>query len=199
MSEAQSYDQPLTEDQGRTLLRLARQAIGGRLGLADQDPGLAGQLADPVFSRRQGTFVTLKIDQQLRGCIGSLSPFESIEKNIRRNAINAAFHDHRFKPLTAAEFEKVRISISVLTPGRPLEHGGGRDLAARLRPGVDGVTIARQGASATFLPQVWDQLPRPEDFLTQLCRKAGLPADAWLEPDLAVSTYQVQHFKEQPE
>lgn len=197
MPKAQDHYQPLTEAQGRTLIRLARRAIGGQLGLADQDPGLADQLADPIFSRRQGTFVTLKIDRQLRGCIGTLSPFESIKDGIRRNAVNAAFHDHRFNPLTAAEFEKVRISISVLTPSRPLEHDGGGDLVSRLRPGVDGVTIARQGASATFLPQVWEQLPRPEDFLTHLCLKAGLPADAWQQPDLAVSTYQVQHFEEQ--
>ncbi|MCF6289603.1 MAG: AmmeMemoRadiSam system protein A [Desulfobacterales bacterium] len=199
MIETQNHERPLTEAQGQTLIRLARQAIGRQLGLADQeDPGLADQLADPAFARQRATFVTLKINGRLRGCIGSLAAYESIVKNIRRNAVNAAFHDHRFKPLTATEFEKILISISVLTPSRPLEHGPGRDLIRSLRPGVDGVTVSRQGASATFLPQVWDQLPRPEDFLTHLCLKAGLPADAWQQPDLAVSTYQVQYFKEQP-
>jgi AmmeMemoRadiSam system protein A len=188
----------LDPDQGRALVKLARLSLMERFGRRIPDFGfesLNATLAGEVFQRPCGTFVTLKLEGRLRGCIGTLSPSEPLAAGIRRNALNAAFHDPRFAPLSEAEFNRVAIEISVLTvPGR-LEHGGGADLASRLTPHADGVVIRKGHASATFLPQVWEQLPRPEDFLTQLCLKAGLPRGAWKTEALEVSTYRVQHFE----
>jgi AmmeMemoRadiSam system protein A len=197
MSETQSSKQ-LTEKQGQVLVRLARETITKRLGLAVAgDRSLsAADLAAPVFQEKRGTFVTLKIKKQLRGCIGCLTPSESILAGIQRNAVNAAFNDPRFPALTAAELEQAEIEISILTNPLKLEYSDGDDLVKRLRPDIDGVIIGQGLARATFLPQVWEQLPRPEDFLAQLCCKACLPPDAWRQGDLEVSIYQVQYFHE---
>ena len=196
MNETASSFQ-LTEAQGQLLVRLARQTIARRLGRATEDVDLAAQAAkDPALQRRSGTFVTLKIDGRLRGCIGSLAAEEPIFEGVQRNALNAAFNDYRFAPLTAEELDQVTIEVSILTPPAPLAYRDADDLVGKLRPGVDGV-ILRQGArSATFLPQVWEQLPRPEAFLDHLCLKAGLRPEAWRRGEIQVSTYQVVYFEE---
>jgi len=155
-------------------------------------------LEDDGFKKHRGTFVTLTIDGQLRGCIGNIAPSEDILHGVRRNAVNAAFHDPRFHPLSKAEMERARIEVSILTKPQPLLFQGGRDLIEKLRIHVDGVIIQKGPAQATFLPQVWDQLPRPEDFLAHLCKKAGLSSDAWKKPGLNVLTYQIQYFVEEP-
>jgi AmmeMemoRadiSam system protein A len=116
---------------------------------------------------------------------------------VRENAVNAAFHDPRFHPLRESEVGRTRIEVSILTEPKPLVFHDGRDLAGKLRVHVDGVIVRKGYAAATFLPQVWEQLPAPEDFLSHLCRKAGLPPDAWNRPGLKVSIYQVQYFEEQ--
>jgi AmmeMemoRadiSam system protein A len=153
-------------------------------------------LADRAFQSRRGTFVTLTIDGQLRGCIGNLEASESIAEGIKRNAVNAAFHDPRFPQLDAKELDKIHIEVSILTDPQPLEYRGSKDLIAKLRPHVDGVILRQGSAVATFLPQVWEQLPRPETFLSNLCRKAGLPGDTWQKGQLEIMTYQVQYFEE---
>ena len=116
---------------------------------------------------------------------------------MRVNAINAAFRDPRFPPLSRDELNRIKIEVSILTNPRPLEYKDAQDLLAKLRPGIDGVIIKKGFHEATFLPQVWEQLPRKEDFLTHLCLKAGLDGDAWRRGDLEVSTYQVQAFEEE--
>ena len=191
--------QQLTPEQGRILLALARKTIAEELGrTADPDHSwsLAEALKDKAFSRRLATFVTLHLDGQLRGCIGTLTACEAVAENVRRNAINAAFQDPRFTPLAAAELAKIDIEVSVLTAPQPLAYGNGAYLPGCLRPGIDGVIIRKGLVAATFLPQVWDQLPHPEDFLARLCQKAGLPSRAWQDNDLEVSIYQVQYFSE---
>jgi AmmeMemoRadiSam system protein A len=197
MSETRISKQ-LTEKQGQLLVRLARETIAKRLGItaAGGRSLSATDLAEPVFQEKRGTFVTLKIKKQLRGCIGCLTPSETILAGIKRNAVNAAFNDPRFPPLTAVELEEAEIEISILTKPRKLEYSDGNDLVKKLRPDIDGVIISQGVARATFLPQVWEQLPRPEDFLAQLCCKACLPSDAWRQGDLEVSIYQVQYFHE---
>ncbi len=188
----------LTQEQGQVLVRLARQTIEEQVGLAPTDPVRPEELADPALQQRRGVFVTLNKRGMLRGCIGSLVGVEPLVEGVRRNAINAAFHDHRFPMVSADEVPELEIEVSVLTPPQPLSYGDGDDLVRRLRPRVDGVIIrAANGASATFLPQVWEQLPVPEVFLSHLCRKAGLPDDFWRTGELAVETYQVQYFKEE--
>lgn len=189
----------LTDEQGQTLVKLARLTLMRELRVtvpAGEAESLESKLKDPVLQRHSGTFVTLKIDGRLRGCIGSLSTAESIVDGIRHNAVNAAMRDPRFAPLSADELQDVDIEVSVLTPPRPLDFQGPRDLLSRLQVGKDGVIIRKGMASATFLPQVWEQLPRPEDFLSQLCLKAGLSAGAWKEDGLDVQIYRVQYFEE---
>jgi AmmeMemoRadiSam system protein A len=195
-AEKKSTD--LTENQGQILVRLARATIAARLGLADTISKLipGNSLADPAFQEQRGTFVTLKIRNQLRGCMGCLTPSESILAGIQRNATNAAFNDPRFPPLTAPELAEAEIEISILTNPRELEYSDGSDLLKKLRPNIDGVIISKGMARATFLPQVWEQLPRTEDFLAHLCRKAGLSPDAWQGGELGVAIYQVQYFHE---
>jgi len=184
----------ITRSQAEQLLQLARRTIEAQLGnsVATETPP-----SDPVYREAAATFVTLKIDGQLRGCIGSLEPSGSLWDNVRSNAINAAFHDTRFRPLSKEELASVHIDISLLTPPKPLEYLDGDDLAAKLRPGIDGVILRHGRAGATFLPQVWEQLPTPELFLGHLCRKAGLPESCWREDHPRIELYQVQHFEEQ--
>ena len=191
----------LTPDQGRTLVELARFTLMERFNrrLPDsQKADLEARLEDDTLQVHSGTFVTLKIGGQLRGCIGNLVGYESIVDGIRSNTVNAAFHDPRFRRLTSKELDRITIEVSVLTLPQPLEYSGSEGLVAKLRPGIDGVTIRKGAAGSTFLPQVWEQLPDPETFLSHLCMKAGLAADAWHHGDLEIETYQVQYFEESP-
>jgi AmmeMemoRadiSam system protein A len=154
-------------------------------------------MTDSVFKQKRGTFVTLTIDKQLRGCIGNLDSTDSIVDGIERNAVNAAFRDPRFPPLKAGELDRVDIEVSILTEPQPLKYKDSEDLLSKLRVNVDGVILRKGSASATFLPQVWAQLPQPETFLSHLCSKAGLSPDAWKEGNLDILTYQVQCFEEE--
>jgi AmmeMemoRadiSam system protein A len=190
---------PIPPAKGALLLRLARLALAEKLqgGLSPAEAeSRRAALADPELQAVRATFVTLKRGGELRGCIGTLCACEPLAASVRRNSCNAAFCDPRFPPLAAAELAGVTIEVSVLSEPRRLEAAGAEELLRRLRPGVDGVVLRRGGAGATFLPQVWDQLARKEDFLKHLCLKAGLPRDAWREAGTEVSTYQVQHFEE---
>ena len=189
----------LTSEQGQLLVRLARQTIETQLGkppTEEESGALEKALGDDIFQTQCGVFVTLKISHNLRGCIGSLFGLTPIRKGIKENAVNAAFRDPRFKPLTLDELSKVTIEVSVLSHPEPLAYEDGDDLIAKLRPHLDGVIIRKGSASSTFLPQVWEQLPKPHDFLGHLCLKAGLLADEWRTGQLEVSTYQVQYFEE---
>lgn len=196
MQNSIDSSQPLKTHQGQALVKLARQTIAERLGKKSikVDPDA---MADIAFQDHRGTFVTLTINKQLRGCIGNLDSTESILAGIKRNAVNAAFHDPRFPALKAHELDQVDIEISILTEPHRLEYGDSKDLLAKLRVHVDGVILSKGPANATFLPQVWEQLPKPEQFLSHLCMKAGLPADDWEKSRLEILTYQVQYFEEE--
>jgi AmmeMemoRadiSam system protein A len=185
----------LTEEEGRHLLVSARKAI--ECQLFDRKGDLDSSADLPAkFLERRGTFVTLTIHGNLRGCIGHIVPQESLIEGIRVNAINAAFRDPRFRPLSRKEWEDVKIEVSILTEPKPLPYTDSNDLLRRLRPGTDGLIIKKGYCEATFLPQVWEQLPKKQEFLRHLCLKAGLEGDAWKDGDLEVSTYQVQAFEE---
>lgn len=187
----------LTEQHGKILIKLARQAIERHLGLQESGPISPESLADPVLQEHRAVFVTLNKHGQLRGCIGSLIASESIVDGVRRHAVNAAFHDQRFSPVAAEELRDLTIDLSVLTEPEALGYEDCADLVAKLRPGIDGVILRDSSwACATFLPQVWDQLPTCEHFLCHLCSKAGLPENAWQRQRLTYQTYQVQYFKE---
>jgi AmmeMemoRadiSam system protein A len=195
----QSDRQKLSSEQGQVLLKLVRRTLADRF--AQKTPQketdeLDRALNDSCFQALNGTFVTLTLNRQLRGCIGNLAADEPIRTGVRRNAINAAFHDPRFAPLGAADLDKIEIEVSILSEPRPLDYRDSSDLLAKLRPGIDGVIVRKGSASATFLPQVWDQLPQARDFLSNLCAKAGLSKDAWENTRLDISVYEVQHFAE---
>jgi len=187
----------LTEQEGQLLIRLARLTLEEKLRLsAGIDREFAAQLDQEAFRRKVGTFVTLTRDGALRGCIGNLSAAVSLLEGVRCNALYAAFEDHRFRPLAAEELPLVRIELSILTESVEISYDDPQQLLSLLRPHVDGVILRKGGCSATFLPQVWEQLPDPVIFLSQLCCKAHLPPDAWRREHPEIRTYQVQKFKE---
>jgi AmmeMemoRadiSam system protein A len=196
MQNKTEFSRPLTKHQGQALVSLARQTLAQRLG--KKSVGVDPQvLAHEIFQDHRGTFVTLTVNKQLRGCIGNLDATKSIIDGIKYNAVNSAFHDPRFSPLKARELDQVNIEVSILTEPAPLEYKNSKELLSKLRPHVDGVILSKGSASATFLPQVWEQLPRTEQFLSHLCMKAGLPADEWKKGRLEILTYQVQYFEEE--
>ena len=185
----------LTEEEGRYLITVARKTIENRL-FNRKDQSQSDADVSPKYSERRGTFVTLTIDGNLRGCIGHIIPQESLIKGVRVNAINAAFRDPRFRPLSNKEWERIKIEVSILTDPKPLDYSDADDLLNKLRPGIDGVIIKKGFSQATFLPQVWEQLPDKKEFLTHLCTKARLDGSEWKRGELEVSTYQAQAFEE---
>jgi len=147
----------------------------------------------PALSARRASFVTLKRNGDLRGCIGSLAPVSSLVEDVARNAFAAAFRDPRFPPLAAAELEELELGISVLGPTEPVEFGSEVDLRGMLRPGIDGLVLQDGRHRGTFLPAVWESLPKPADFLDHLKQKAGLPRDYWSDT-LEIKRYTTESF-----
>lgn len=182
---------PENTDLGLQLLSLARRAIAHRLGLGPAaQPG-----EDPRLHDRGATFVTLTQDGELRGCIGSLRRQRNLGDDLIHNAVAAACEDPRFAPLTPAEFDAVRIEVSLLSEPDFLEFSDEADLLRQLRPHVDGLILFAGCRSATFLPQVWESLPEPRQFLAALKRKAGMPADRPVD-GLMAARYTVQKWEE---
>ena len=182
-----------TDPLGAALLALARHAIAARLGQATA-PFEAPPL--PELTAPGASFVTLTQDNALRGCIGSLEAHRPLADDVVANALAAAFRDPRFPPLAADELAVTRIEVSLLAPAEPLPCADEAEALERLRPGIDGLILSCGAQRATFLPQVWDSLPQPHDFLAQLKRKAGLPADYW-SPQLKLERYRVRKWKEE--
>ena len=177
-------------DLGRTLLTIARSAIGAELGFRP-----AAEASHAALGRPAATFVTLKVEDELRGCIGTLKPLRPLGVDVRANAIAAAFRDPRFPPVAAVEFEAISVEVSLLSVDERLDVRDEEDLLARLRPDIDGLVLEYGRHRATFLPQVWESLPDPRSFLVALKRKAGLSADFW-SPQVNVSRYGVTKWKE---
>ncbi len=191
---AESRDaQPGESEKGRTLLTMARAEIGAKLGAAPAQPIAATWLREPG-----ATFVTLTRQGELRGCIGTLEAYRPLELDVRENAVTAAFRDPRFLPLSRAEFDDIRVEVSLLSPPQPIAVRDEAAALAALRPHVDGVVFEYGQARSTFLPQVWEQLPDPAEFLAHLKRKAGLPADFWAE-QVRLSRYTVNKWQESGE
>lgn len=187
----------LDDNARKVLLKCARSAIMNALGLpvADDECVKSADIAQSLKTPR-GCFVTLTIRGRLRGCIGTIEPIMPLLDAVEKNARNAAFNDPRFSPLTEEEFKKIEIEVSVLTPPRRLDFGDAQELKQKLVPEKHGVILHREGRSAVFLPQVWKQLPKKEQFLENLCLKCGLPANAWQEPGTEVSVYEAEFFSE---
>ena len=177
-------------ERGSVLLAHARSSIAAAL------ERFAAPAPEPAFLRDPGaTFVTLRKRGDLRGCIGSLAPRRPLREDVRANALAAAFDDPRFPPLSAAEYEALDIEVSLLSAATPLAVTDESELHAQLRAGIDGLILEYRSRRSTFLPQVWDALPQPRDFVDELKRKAGLPRGFWSE-ELRFARYTVEKFSE---
>lgn len=188
-------EQTLSDEERGLLLRIARQALAGavmgqpmsRVNLAE----LPTRLNEPGAS-----FVTLTIHGLLRGCVGTLEAYQSLAEDVQEHAIAAGLQDYRFPPVQAEELNQIEIEVSRLSEPRPLSYATPQELLQRLRPGVDGVVLRDGMRRATFLPQVWEKLPDPAEFLEHLCAKMGADPDLWKRKKLEVLVYQVEEFHE---
>jgi len=180
---------------GELLLEIARNSIASEFGIEKRKDTKELEKKYPELKNKQATFVTLTIDGQLRGCIGSIIPHRSLLNDIVSNAKSAAFGDPRFLPLTLEEFKKVKIEVSLLTVPKFLEYSDIDDLRSKIRLGIDGVILQCDGKQATFLPQVWEELNSFDLFFAHLCLKASLEQNC-LECHPQIFTYQVEKFCE---
>lgn len=177
----------LTRSGQMILLDLARASI--RQGVQQGRPltvVLEGLAAELIVKR--ASFVTLEKSGRLRGCIGSLEAWRPLVVDVVENAYAAAFRDPRFPPVQGDEADGLEIHLSLLTPAVAMNFSSEADLLAQLHPGVDGLILQEGSCRGTFLPSVWDELPTPQLFLSQLKRKAGLPADYW-SPRVRIMRY----------
>jgi MEMO1 family protein len=182
--------QPALDEAGTTLVALARNAIERSLLKAKE---IKSDL--PWLQQCGATFITLTKDGALRGCIGSLQAGRALATDVAENAMAAAFRDPRFGPVTADEWPRCRVEVSLLSAPKLMQFADEAELLAQLEPGVDGVILECDGRRSTFLPQVWESLPDKRAFVTELVKKAGLPADTRLGR-CRVSRYRVEKFHE---
>jgi AmmeMemoRadiSam system protein A len=183
---------------GKKLVQLARAVISRKLklpGASEIEPDLSDIPSD-LLGEKRGVFVTLQKNGRLRGCIGTIEPVKTVLNGVEENALHAAFNDARFEPVTPEELADIDVEVSLLTVPEKLRDSHPEELLKQITPFEDGVIVQKGHQRATFLPQVWEQLPEPEAFLTQLCQKARLDAHSWQTGDLTVFTYQVASFKE---
>ena len=176
-------------ERGNILLSIARKEVLSAFGHK------ISTMADPAWLEETGScFVTLTINGTLRGCIGSLKATRPLGQDLRQNARAAAFSDPRFPPVVFEELESLRFEVSLLSDLIPMEVGGEEETLCQLHPGM-GLVLETGYHRGTFLPQVWEQLPSPREFLKQLKLKAGLPGDYW-DASLRLLSYSVEKWKE---
>lgn len=178
-----------TDLKGRVLIAIARESIAA----ADEYRPPA-EWGDPWLRELGASFVTLRLHGDLRGCIGTIEAHRALGHDVAHNAHAAAYRDHRFAPLDATERVAVDVEVSVLSPRIPLAAASEDEAIALLRPHVDGVVLQYGFHQATFLPQVWETLPDPLDFLMELRLKARLPARFW-HAEVKLSRYTVEKYK----
>ncbi|ACN99406.1 conserved hypothetical protein [Sulfurihydrogenibium azorense Az-Fu1] len=187
----------ISEEEGKFLLKLARKSIEYYLTYRSILPIDERDIPFDNLKRKGASFVTIETKYgNLRGCIGSIIPYRPLYEDVVHNAVSAAVSDPRFPPLTLEELPNVKIKVSVLTYPKPLIYKDWKDLLEKLKPFEDGVIIKYKNHSATFLPDVWEEIPEKELFLSHLCLKAGLPPDFWKTGLLEVYTYKTIRFSE---
>ncbi len=186
----------LTSQEKEILLKIARESLEAKLRGEKLPPLNAPAQQTPHLQAEGATFVTLTINGKLRGCIGTLQAYQPLAKDVREHALDAALNDYRFPQVQLEELDSIQIEISRLSAPVPLEYADAEDLLAKLRPNVDGVVLRDGSRRATFLPQVWEQLPNARDFLSHLCQKMGARPDLWQHKKLDVLIYQVEEFSE---
>ncbi len=185
----------LTQEEQQLLLRLAREAL--ERGVRGETlPPLNGSSLPPRLQEAGATFITLTRDGDLRGCIGTLEPYQPLAEDVREHAVAAALEDPRFPPVRESELDRIQIEVSRLTRPVPLEYRDADDLLSKLRPHVDGVILRDGPRRSTFLPQVWEKIPGPAEFLENLCYKMGADPHLWRKKHLEVLVYQVEEFHE---
>ncbi len=178
-----------SDGRGAILIAIAREGVADEHGFARRTPRDEPWLAEPA-----ATFVTLRLDGELRGCIGSLEALRPLGEDVYANARGAAYRDTRFAPVAAQERDALEVEVSLLSTPQPIAVACEAEALAQLHPGVDGVIVQYENLCATFLPQVWEGLPDPLDFLCELRRKARLPPRFW-HPRLQISRYTVEKFR----
>lgn len=174
------------------LLAIAERSIAH--GLKQHAPYTpdAEQLANPI--KEDGAcFVTLHKAGELRGCIGSLEAQRPLYQDVAENAYAAAFRDPRFPPLREQEWSQLTLDISILLPASPIDAVDEEALLEQLRPGVDGLILQQGSRRATFLPSVWEMVPKPQEFLAHLKMKAGFSIDHWSE-QMRFYRYETESF-----
>jgi len=178
----------LKDTDKQLLLNLAYEAVKSKL--ENREVKIPADLPESLKQRR-ATFVTLMLGNKLRGCIGHLLPVQALYLDMIENARAAAFSDPRFIPLTRNELAELKIEISILNLPQKINFQSPEELTKYLQKVRPGVVLRKGHCQATFLPQIWDDLPAPEDFLTRLCLKAGLTLNAW-RTDAQIETYAVE-------
>lgn len=187
----------LTLEEQNILLRLAREAM--ERGVNGEKLSPLDEAALPPRLREKGSsFITLTVRGELRGCIGALEPYQSLAEDVREHAMAAALKDPRFPAVRKEELNEIQIEVSRLTRPIPLEYIDANDLLSKLRPHVDGVILRDNvtGRRGTFLPQVWEKISDPAEFLNNLCYKMGISENVWRSRPLEVLTYEVEEFHE---
>jgi AmmeMemoRadiSam system protein A len=179
------------------LLKLARSAVGFYLKEGKAPELKPGEVPHRKLVENGACFVTLHHGGKLRGCIGTLEAHRPLVFDVIDNALNAALGDPRFQAVSLEELPDVKFSISVLTAPKRLPVKGSGDLLGKLKPHKDGLTVRCGYACATFLPVVWKEIPAKRDFLSQLCMKAGLAPNAWMDTrEMEFYTYEAEEFSE---
>jgi hypothetical protein len=186
---------PLTDDDKRDLLRVARQSIESAVNCSLL-PEFALQDFSQVLQAPGASFVTLMQFGELRGCIGTIEAYQPLVQDVCEHAVSAAMDDYRFSPVLPEDVPNLSIEISRLTEPEKLDYGAPRDLLTLLHPHIDGVVLRDGHRRATFLPQVWEKVDTVEEFLEHLSRKMGAPSDYWRRKKLEVFTYRVEMFCE---
>jgi AmmeMemoRadiSam system protein B/AmmeMemoRadiSam system protein A len=187
----------LFPEEAEALTALARRALeaGVRGERGFQTPPELAARFPRIFAER-GAFVTLREAGALRGCIGTLEARQPLAEDVVQNAVNAALHDSRFSPVQPEELARISLSVSVLDKPRPLGPMAPEALLARLREARPGIILEFERRRSTFLPEVWQELPEPVEFLAHLCRKQGSPPECWLSPKASFLAYGSQHLAE---
>ena len=185
----------LTLEEQQTLLHMAREAMEQAVR-GKKPPPLDPAMLSSNLREQGASFVTLTIRGQLRGCIGALEAYQPLVDDVREHAVAAALEDPRFPQVREDELSRIQLEVSRLTRPVPLGYKDADDLTSKLRPQVDGVILRDGFRRATFLPQVWEKIPDPAEFLNQLCYKMGASANLWRQKHLDVLVYQVEEFHE---
>ncbi|MGV6818001.1 MAG: AmmeMemoRadiSam system protein A [Thiotrichales bacterium] len=184
-----------TDAEKAELLSIARESI--RTGLESGEPLEVDMTALPDrLQEKRASFVTLNKQGRLRGCIGHIEPYLPLAVDVAKNAWAAATEDTRFQPVRSSELSDISISISILSLPEPLQFRSEQELLSLIHPGEDGLTLEAGYLRGVFLPSVWESIQSREEFIRQLKRKAGLPADYWSE-EIKIQVFHSLYFSEQ--